>query len=90
LIAIKSLFWQIGFLGDFMEIKVGAVYRHYKGKDYQVKAVVKHSETLEDLVLYDCLYENKLAKTWVRPIENFTGRVEIDGKAQPRFQLLDQ
>lgn len=89
MIAIFSRLWQITLFGGVMEIKVGGIYRHYKGKDYKVHGVVKHSETLEDLVLYDCLYENVTAKTWVRPLDNFTSEIEIDGKKQKRFELLD-
>lgn len=70
------------------DIKKGQVYRHYKGKNYRVLGIVRHSESLEELVLYDCLYDNELAKTWVRPIENFTSEIEIEGKLQKRFQLI--
>ena len=70
------------------EIKVDGIYLHYKGKKYQVRGTVTHSETLETMVLYDCLYENELGKTWVRPIENFLGDVVTDGKAKRRFKMI--
>jgi hypothetical protein len=66
---------------------IGARYRHYKGKFYRVLGMVKHSETLEDLVYYETLYENSLGTLWVRPKDLFLGDVEIDGKKQPRFSL---
>lgn len=69
------------------EVKIGGVYQHYKGKEYKVINIVKHSETLEDLVLYECLYENDLAKTWVRPLKMWLSSVEIDGKDVERFKL---
>ena len=74
------------------KIKLGK-YQHYKGtKIYQVIGVAKHSETLEDLVVYQALYtsedfgENAI---WVRPLEMFTGTVNVDGQDIPRFKLID-
>lgn len=72
------------------KVKINGIYEHYKGKKYKVLNVVKHSETLEDLVLYDCLYDNDLAKTWVRPMDIFLSTIEIDGEVRPRFRLLDE
>ncbi len=63
-------------------------YRHYKGQEYRVLGVAKHSETLEDLVLYEALYENALAKLWVRPLSMFTERVNVNGKTVPRFEYI--
>ncbi|MBN2015276.1 DUF1653 domain-containing protein [Candidatus Dojkabacteria bacterium] len=70
-----------------MEIKKG-IYKHYKGNRYRVLGVAKHSETLEDLVVYEALYENELSKLWVRPISMFFEEVEWDGKKVPRFKLV--
>jgi hypothetical protein len=63
-------------------------YRHYKGKDYLVQGIAKHSETLEDLVVYSCLHENNLSPLWVRPLEMFIGEVEVDGEKKPRFEYI--
>lgn len=63
-------------------------YRHYKGKDYQVYGVVKHSETEETLVLYRPLYGS--GELWVRPIDAFCDNVQIDGEEIPRFNLLSK
>ncbi len=67
------------------------VYEHYKNSNhkYRVVGVAKHSETLEDLVVYEALYENESAKLWVRPIELFLGEVEVNGTMVPRFKYLD-
>lgn len=65
---------------------IDGIYTHYKGKKYRVLGLVRHSETLEELVLYNCCYENDLGKTWVRPKELFFSNVEINGKTQPRFK----
>lgn len=63
-------------------------YRHYKGKEYRVIGVAKHSETLEDLVVYEALYDNELSKLWIRPLKMFTEMVEVDGKSVPRFEYI--
>ena len=72
-----------------MEVKLGK-YRHYKGKEYRVIGVGKHSETLEELVIYEALYDNEESKLWARPIAMFLGEVEIDGKNTPRFQWIGE
>lgn len=62
-------------------------YRHYKGSDYRVLGVARHSETGEQLVVYIPLYGS--GDFWVRPLAMFTEEVEVDGKRQPRFRLID-
>lgn len=64
------------------------MYRHFKGGTYRVLGVAKHSETLEEMVVYEALYENKLGKLWVRPLAMFLEEVEIDGQKVPRFVQL--
>ena len=62
------------------------IYVHAKsGKEYRVIGIAKHSETLEDFVVYEALYENDLSKLWVRPLSMFTEEVEIRGTKSPRF-----
>ena len=65
-------------------------YRHYKGGEYLVLGVAKHSETLEDLVVYEALYDNDVSKLWARPLAMFTGEVEIDGQKVPRFKWIGE
>ncbi|HQK63992.1 MAG TPA: DUF1653 domain-containing protein [Candidatus Staskawiczbacteria bacterium] len=67
------------------EIKLGK-YRHYKGKEYEVLGVAKHSETLEDLVVYRALYGE--GELWVRPLVMFSEEIEVDGKKIPRFKFV--
>jgi hypothetical protein len=62
------------------------IYKHYKGAEYQVYALVKHSETEEELVLYKALYGNY--GLWVRPLAMFIERVTVEGQSLPRFQLI--
>lgn len=69
-------------------IKLGK-YQHYKGGKYQIIGLAKHSETFEDMVVYEALYDNKLSKIWVRPLASFLEEVEVDGKIVPRFKYLD-
>lgn len=58
-------------------------YRHYKGGDYEVLGVVRHSETLEPLVLYRALYGEQ--GLWVRPHAMFFETIEVEGVCRPRF-----
>ncbi|GAB2889103.1 DUF1653 domain-containing protein [Uliginosibacterium flavum] len=58
-------------------------YRHYKGGEYEVMGVARHSETLEALVMYRPLYND--TGWWVRPFAMFMEEIEIDGQRQPRF-----
>lgn len=62
-------------------------YRHYKGNEYQVLDVVRHSETDEWLVLYKPLYGQGLL--WVRPYEMFFEAVMLEGSCVPRFSLVE-
>lgn len=62
-------------------------YQHYKQLDYEVLGVVRHSETLEPLVLYKALYGEQ--GLWVRPFAMFTEEVVVDGIRRPRFQKLN-
>lgn len=64
------------------------IYRHYKGKKYLVLGIAKHSETLEELVVYVTLYENEAGPIWVRPLKMFTKEVQVNGKTVPRFEKL--
>ena len=67
-------------------VVVGGLYRHYKNKDYRVIAIAKHSETLEDMVVYQALYGER--EIWVRPLAMFEERIFLNGGAVPRFCLL--
>ncbi len=68
------------------EIKLGK-YLHYKGKEYRVLGVARHSETLEELVVYQLLYGDY--SWWVRPLKMFEEFVEVDGQLVPRFKFLE-
>jgi hypothetical protein len=63
-------------------------YRHYKGGEYEVLGVVRHSESLEPLVLYRPLYNQ--SGMWVRPFAMFLEPIAFNGTVQPRFSRIDQ
>ena len=62
-------------------------YRHYKGNDYEVIGVARHSETDEELVVYRPDYGER--GLWVRPLAMFVETVEVNGETVPRFALAD-
>ena len=71
------------------KVKPG-IYRHYKGNLYRVMGVGRHSETLEEFVVYIALYDGEVGKNsiWSRPLSMFLEDVEVDGKKMPRFEFL--
>lgn len=71
------------------DFKTG-VYQHYKGVKYLVIGLAKHSGTMEDMVIYVCLYENKRSgqHMWVRPLSEFGIDKEKDGKTIKNFEYI--
>lgn len=67
-------------------VEEGKVYRHFKGNYYLVLHLAKHSETEEDLVVYQALYGDR--GIWVRPLSMFAEKVEVDGKLVSRFEAV--
>lgn len=69
-------------------IKIGK-YKHTKsGKEYRVMGIAKHSETMEEMVIYESLYENETFKLWVRPMAMWEELVDINGEKLPRFMYV--
>ena len=66
------------------------IYQHYKGNKYEVIGIAKHSETLEDLVVYRAVYDNKVSQLWVRPLKMFAETIENDGKEIERFKYIGE
>jgi len=65
------------------------IYKHSKtGNLYKVHFIAKHSETLEDMVVYEALYKNDKSKFWVRPISMFNEIVDVKGQKVPRFIFI--
>ncbi|MEA4870522.1 MAG: DUF1653 domain-containing protein [Christensenella sp.] len=69
------------------EIRIGR-YRHFKGNEYEVLYLAKHSETLEPMVVYRALYGER--GVWVRPASMWNEVVERDGRRYPRFSYLSE
>ena len=63
-------------------------YRHYKGREYEVVGIAKHSETTEEMVVYKALYDND--SLWVRPASMWFEDIERDGKKFKRFQYIGE
>ena len=66
------------------EIKIGKTYKHYKGNIYKIIALAKHSENLEDMIVYQAISDGK---TWVRP--KYMWNDVIDNCGTLRFTLID-
>ena len=62
-------------------------YRHFKGKEYELLFIARHSETLEEMVVYRALYGER--GIWVRPASMWNETVERDGKTYQRFTKID-
>ncbi len=69
------------------ELKPGK-YRHFKGNEYRLIAVAKHSETLAPMVVYEALYGE--VGLWVRPAEMWSEQVDRDGYSGPRFTYIGE
>ena len=68
------------------EVLKKGIYRHYKGNEYEVLMVARHSETEEEMVVYRALYGE--FGIWVRPLAMFMEKVEVNGEEVDRFQFL--
>ena len=69
------------------QIKLGK-YRHFKGNEYRVLSLARHSETLEEMVVYQALYGD--CGIWVRPAAMWNETVEREGKRFPRFTYIGE
>lgn len=70
-----------------MDLKPG-IYQHFKGNRYQLLYVARHSETLEDMVVYRALYGE--GGVWVRPVCMWNEHVDKDGYSGPRFAWVGE
>ncbi len=66
---------------------INGKYRHYKGNVYEVVGIAKHSETLEEMVVYKALYGD--GELWVRPIHMWNEEVLVNGKTVRRFEKIE-
>ena len=73
-------------------LEIGAIYKHYKGHEYEVIGIARHSETLEEMVVYKALYESpEFGKDclWVRPKIMFLENVMVEGQEVERFKKIN-
>lgn len=70
-------------------MKLGKYQHTKKGTFYKVLAIGKHSETLEDMVVYEALYDNPTSKIWIRPKTMFEEEIELNGEKVPRFKFVE-
>jgi hypothetical protein len=70
-----------------MSIELG-FYKHYKGNIYEVIGVAKHSETLEEMVVYKATYQPEGQNLWVRPLNMFLETISVDGQSVKRFEKI--
>ena len=68
-------------------IKINGIYRHYKGNLYKVLCIGKHTEAMEDLVIYQAMYGEQLI--WCRPVNMWTEEIEFNGNKIKRFGLIE-
>jgi hypothetical protein len=68
-----------------MDIKIGQIWRHYKGNHYKILVLCKHSETGEELIVYE---RQEDGKKYARPFSLFFSSVEFEGKIVPRFIFI--
>jgi hypothetical protein len=73
-----------------MEIIEKGIYRHFKGSLVRVLGVAKHSETLEDFVVYNHQGTNELSDMWIRPASMFLEEVEYEWKRVKRFEFVGE
>ena len=74
------------------KLEIGTRYRHYKGKEYKILGFARHSETLEEMVIYQALYDCPEFGTnalWARPKEMFSELITINDNQMPRFTRIN-
>ena len=70
-----------------MSVEIGKKYKHYKGNIYEIITFTKHTETMEDLVIYKSVSDGKI---WARPLVMFSEKVkDINGVLVNRFSIID-
>ncbi|MPW25320.1 DUF1653 domain-containing protein [Alkalibaculum sp. M08DMB] len=67
------------------QVKANLIYKHFKGGKYQVLYIARHSETMEELVVYQALYGER--GIWVRPLNMWNEKVEVNGLLVERFAI---
>ena len=84
---IKALGFGLRLFSEYNKtmVKENEIYQHYKGNIYTVIAIAKHTETMEEMVVY-----KDDTHVWVRPLAMFEEMVEVEGKIIPRFRKVSE
>ncbi|MCC6138138.1 MAG: DUF1653 domain-containing protein [Bdellovibrionaceae bacterium] len=69
---------------------IGGMYKHYKNKMYRVIGTALHTETMEEVVVYEALYVNDLGQLWVRPKRMFLEEISTPDYQGPRFKFIKE
>jgi hypothetical protein len=69
-------------------VRSGQIYQHYKGTAYKVLCIAKHTETEEEMVVYQRTVQSPDLQIWTRPIRMFNEKVPINGTYKERFTLV--
>lgn len=78
-----------GLLFQIIQAKMElGLYKHYKGNLYEVIGIARHSETLEELVVYKATYQKEGENLWVRPKAMFLEKMSVDGVEVKRFEKI--
>ena len=75
------------------QVPIGALFEHYKGKQYKVLAIARSSEDLQLWVVYQSLYDSQEFgdhALWIRPLKFFVENVVVEGNQVPRFRLISE
>ena len=70
------------------QLKTNTIYKHFKGNEYLLLYIAQHSETMEEMVVYQALYGDK--GIWVRPLRMWLEKVEVNGILMDRFALIER
>lgn len=69
-----------------LQVITPGIYQHFKGNQYQVVEIARHSESLDEHVVYKALYGE--FGLWIRPLSMFAETIERDGKRIERFRRI--
>lgn len=72
-------------MNDIKKPKKG-IYKHFKGNYYLVIDIGKHTDTLEEFIIYKALYDN--GDIWIRPLYQFNEAVKYNNECVPRFKFI--
>jgi hypothetical protein len=76
----------VTFSKEAQSLHVGDIFEHYRGNRYKIVAIARHTETLEEMVVYQAMQRDR--ECWVRPLGMFLETISIDDEQRPRFKKV--